>query len=64
MAALRMKFVAQAQKYIGVPYARKYWPPECECYTDQIFMSPTQGEGDILFLVRILLASGLALASA
>ena len=27
-------------------------------------MSPTEGEGDILFLVRILLASALALASA
>ena len=29
-----------------------------------IFMSPTEGEGDILFLVRILLASAFALALA
>ena len=29
-----------------------------------IIMSPTKGEGDILFLVQILLASALALASA
>ena len=29
-----------------------------------LFMSPTEGEGDILFLVRILLALALALASA
>ena len=30
MAALRAKFVAQAKKYIGVPYAKKYWAPECK----------------------------------
>ena len=30
----------------------------------EIFMSPTEGEGDILFLVRILLASALATVSA
>ena len=29
-----------------------------------VIMSPIEGEGDILFLVRILLASALALASA
>ena len=29
-----------------------------------LIMSPTEGEGDILFLVRILLALALALASA
>ena len=29
-----------------------------------LIMSPTEGEGDILFLVRILLASALALALA
>jgi len=30
MAALRQKFVDQAKKYYGYPYARKYWPPECK----------------------------------
>ena len=30
MAALRRKFVEQAKKYYGVPYARKYWPPDCK----------------------------------
>ena len=29
-----------------------------------VIMSPTEGEGDILFMVRILLASALASASA
>ena len=33
-------------------------------YRINIFMSPIEGEGDILFLVRILLAPALALASA
>ena len=33
-------------------------------YVSDIFMSPTEGEGDILFLVRILLASPVSLASA
>lgn len=30
MAALRQKFIEQAKKYFGVPYARKYWPPDCK----------------------------------
>ena len=30
MAALRQKFVNQAKKYFGYPYARKYWPPDCK----------------------------------
>jgi len=25
---LRMKFIKQAKKYFGVPYARKYWTSE------------------------------------
>ncbi len=25
---LRMKFVEQAKKYFGVPYAKRYWSPE------------------------------------
>ena len=25
---LRMKFLAQAKKYFGTPYARKYWTDE------------------------------------
>ena len=28
---LRMKFVEQAKKYFGVPYARKYWTQEGMC---------------------------------
>lgn len=28
MEALRNKFLEQAKKYFGVPYARKYWRPE------------------------------------
>jgi hypothetical protein len=28
MWSLRMKFLAQAKKYFGVPYARKYWTDE------------------------------------
>ena len=35
----------------------------CKPVSLSIFMSPTEGEGDILFLVRILLALALALAS-
>ena len=27
MASLRSKVIAQAKKYFGVPYAKKYWAP-------------------------------------
>jgi hypothetical protein len=29
MFNLRMKFLKQAKKYIGVPYAKKYFSPDC-----------------------------------
>ena len=37
---------------------------QCVFNATNIIMSPTEGEGHILFLVRILLASALALALA
>ena len=30
MQRLREKFLNQVKKYFGVPYARKYWPKDCE----------------------------------
>ncbi|KAJ8321100.1 hypothetical protein KUTeg_002687 [Tegillarca granosa] len=35
---LRQKFVNQAKKYFGVPYARKYWPPESLEYKSPLFL--------------------------
>ena len=48
---------------INLEKANKYTLEAHTC-TMVRFMSPTEGEGDILFLVRILLASALASASA
>lgn len=28
MQKLRAKFVAQAKKYFGTPYAKRYWTPD------------------------------------
>ncbi|GFO22075.1 hypothetical protein PoB_004858000 [Plakobranchus ocellatus] len=30
MSKLREKIIAQAKRYFGVPYARKYWQPNSE----------------------------------
>jgi len=30
MHRLRMKFLDEAKRYMGVPYAKKYWKPEGE----------------------------------
>ena len=30
MQRLRMKFLDEAKRYMGVPYAKKYWKPEGE----------------------------------
>jgi len=30
MTALRSKFLKQAMSYIGVPYAKRFHPPECK----------------------------------
>ncbi|XP_060575183.1 probable beta-tubulin polyglutamylase isoform X1 [Ruditapes philippinarum] len=38
MAALRQKFVNQAKKYFGYPYARKYWPPDSPEYKSKLFL--------------------------
>ena len=38
------------------------WFPPGKIVDTRFFMSPSEGEGDILFLVRILLASALASA--
>ena len=32
MESLRAKIIAQARKYFGVPYARKYWAPDSKLY--------------------------------
>ncbi|CAG5125033.1 unnamed protein product [Candidula unifasciata] len=38
MEELREKIIAQAKKYFGVPYARKYWPPHSPEYASPIFL--------------------------
>ncbi|XP_045161705.2 probable beta-tubulin polyglutamylase isoform X2 [Mercenaria mercenaria] len=38
MAALRQKFLDQAKKYYGYPYARKYWPPDSPEYKSKLFL--------------------------
>ncbi|XP_052284509.1 uncharacterized protein LOC127880994 isoform X1 [Dreissena polymorpha] len=38
MAALRQKFVTQAKKYYGYPYAKKYWPPDSPEYKSKLFL--------------------------
>ena len=37
---LRMKFVEQAKKYFGVPYAKKYWTQEGMCDAAVLVMKP------------------------
>ncbi|KAK6177665.1 hypothetical protein SNE40_015721 [Patella caerulea] len=38
MELLRNKFIEQSKKYFGVPYARKYWPPDTPEYNSRIFL--------------------------
>ncbi|XP_062597292.1 myelin transcription factor 1-like protein isoform X3 [Saccostrea cucullata] len=38
MQRLRAKFVAQAKKYFGTPYAKRYWNPEDEEYYSKRFL--------------------------
>lgn len=38
MAALRQKFLNQAKKYYGYPYAKKYWPPDSPEYKSKLFL--------------------------
>ena len=35
---LRGKFIRQCEKYIGIPYAKRYLTPEDELYTSPIFL--------------------------
>ena len=35
---LRKKFVAQAKKYIGIPYARRYHKPGDKLYDSPLFL--------------------------
>ena len=48
----------------GVQRGGRKMSPRTSTIVQFIFMSPTEGEGGVLYLVRILLASALALASA
>ena len=36
METLRGRFVEQAKKYIGVPYAKRYHEPDCECISHHL----------------------------
>ncbi|XP_052760665.1 uncharacterized protein LOC128203322 isoform X2 [Mya arenaria] len=38
MAALRQKFLNQAKKYYGYPYAKKYWAPDSPEYKSKLFL--------------------------
>lgn len=38
MASLRQKFLNQAKKYYGYPYAKKYWPPDSAEYNSKLFL--------------------------
>ncbi|BFZ23598.1 hypothetical protein BsWGS_26637 [Bradybaena similaris] len=38
MEELRDKIIAQAKKYFGVPYAKKYWPSHAPEYSSPIFL--------------------------
>lgn len=38
MQQLRVKFINQAKKYFGCPYARKYWPKDSEEYNSKLFL--------------------------
>ncbi|KAK3104533.1 hypothetical protein FSP39_004394 [Pinctada imbricata] len=38
MLELRKKFLNQAKKYFGVPYAKKYWSPDTEEHYSKIFL--------------------------
>ncbi|XP_071945729.1 uncharacterized protein [Antedon mediterranea] len=38
MQELRMKFLNQAKKYFGVPYAKRYHPPESSMHNEPLFL--------------------------
>ena len=38
---LRMKFIQQAEKYFGVPYAKKYFEPGSKLYLKKYYFNNT-----------------------
>ena len=42
MNILRQKFVNQAKKYIGYPYAKKYWPPNCKYLVSETYLNSSK----------------------